>query len=142
VVHSAPYRVLVLCTGNSCRSQMAEGWLKALYPDRIEAHSAGAQPAGYVHPLAVQVMAEAGIDISAGRSKSLTEFLDQPFDYVLTVCDSAAEACPVFPGPARRVHRDFTDPAKVTGSEQEVLDAFRRVRDEIKAWLAEVFADL
>jgi len=121
---------------------MAEGWLKALYPDRIEAHSAGAQPAGYVHPLAVQVMAEAGIDISAGRSKSLTEFLDQPFDYVLTVCDSAAEACPVFPGPARRVHRDFTDPAKVTGSEQEVLDAFRRVRDEIKAWLAEVFADL
>ncbi len=142
MVHSAPYRVLVLCTGNSCRSQMAEGWLKALYPDRIEAHSAGAQPAGYVHPLAVQVMAEAGIDISAGRSKSLTEFLDQPFDYVLTVCDSAAEACPVFPGPARRVHRDFTDPAKVTGSEQEVLDAFRRVRDEIKAWLAEVFADL
>jgi arsenate reductase len=142
VAHSAPYRVLVLCTGNSCRSQMAEGWLKALYPDRLEAHSAGSQPAGYVHPLAVQVMAEAGVDISAGRSKSLTEFLDQPFDYVLTVCDSAAEACPVFPGPARRVHRDFTDPAKVTGSEQEVLDAFRRVRDEIKAWLAEVFADL
>lgn len=142
MAHSAPYRVLVLCTGNSCRSQMAEGWLKALYPDRLEAHSAGSQPAGYVHPLAVQVMAEAGVDISAGRSKSLTEFLDQPFDYVLTVCDSAAEACPVFPGPARRVHRDFTDPAKVTGSEQEVLDAFRRVRDEIKAWLAEVFADL
>jgi arsenate reductase len=118
---------------------MAEGWLRALYPDRIEAHSAGSQPAGYVHPLAVRVMAEAGVDISAGRSKSLNEFLDQQFDYVLTVCNSAAEACPVFPGPARRVHRDFTDPAKVTGSEQEVLESFRRVRDEIKAWLIELF---
>ena len=136
---STPLRVLVLCTGNSCRSQMAEGWLRALYPDRIEAYSAGSQPAGYVHPLAVQVMAEAGVDISAGHSKSLNEFLEQRFDYVLTVCNSAAEACPVFPGPARRVHRDFTDPAKAEGSPDEVLAVFRRVRDEIKVWLIEIF---
>ncbi len=134
-------RVLVLCTGNSCRSQMAEGWLNALYPDRIEAFSAGSQPSGYVHPLAVEAMAAVGIDISSGRSKNLSEFLDQPFDTVLTVCDSAAEACPVFPGPARRIHHDFTDPAKATGTDDEVMAVFRRVRDEIKVWLEGIFGE-
>ncbi len=132
--------VLVLCTGNSCRSQMAEGWLNALYGDRLRAVSAGSAPSGYVHPKAVQVMAEAGIDISDGRSKSLEEFLDEPFDYVLTVCDSAAEACPVFPGPGQRVHRDFIDPAAALGSDDEVLAVFRRVRDEIRDWLADLMA--
>ncbi len=133
-------RVLVLCTGNSCRSQMAEGWLRALYGERIAAFSAGSQPAGYVHPKAVQVMAEVGVDLSNARSKSLEEFLGQRFEYVLTVCNSAAEACPVFPGPARRFHRDFPDPAKVQGSEEEVLAAFRAVRDALRDWLVELFA--
>lgn len=135
-------RVLVLCTGNSCRSQMAEGWLNELYGDRIEAHSAGSQPSGYVHPRAIEVMGEAGVDISAGRSKSLYEFIDQPFDVVLTVCDSAAETCPVFPGPGRRVHRDFYDPARAEGTEREVLNTFRRVRDEIREWLDELFGQV
>src|SRR5574341_2180548 len=103
-------RILVLCTGNSCRSQMAEGWLRHLYPDLVEAYSAGSQPAGYVHPLAIRVMAEIGIDLSGGTSKHLSAFMDRPFDKVITVCDSAAESCPVFPGPAHRYHCDFTDP--------------------------------
>jgi arsenate reductase len=131
--------VLVLCTGNSCRSQMAEGWLNALYGDRIIALSAGSAPSGYVHPGAIEAMHEVGIDISEGRSKSMEEFLGREFDYVLTVCDSAAEACPVFPGPAKRVHRDFTDPAKAEGSDEEVMAVFRRVRDEIREWLGDLF---
>lgn len=131
--------VLVLCTGNSCRSQMAEGWLNALYGDRITALSAGSAPSGYVHPGAIEAMREVGIDISGGRSKSMEEFLGREFDYVLTVCDSAAEACPVFPGPAKRVHRDFTDPAKAEGSDEEVMAVFRRVRDEIREWLGDLF---
>jgi arsenate reductase len=131
-------RILVLCTGNSCRSQMAEGWLKQLYPDRVEAFSAGSRPAGYVHPLAVRVMAEVGVDITGAVSKHLSAFIDQPFDKVVTVCDSAAEACPVFPGPARRYHRDFTDPARAPGAEDERLAIFRRVRDQIREWLAEI----
>ena len=134
-------RVLVLCTGNSCRSQMAEGWLRARYGDRVEAYSAGSQPSGFVHPLAVQAMAEVGVDISGGRSKPMQEFMDQPFDLVLTVCDSAAEACPVFPGPARRMHRDFDDPAKAAGTDEEVLAVFRRVRDEIAGWLGDIMAE-
>jgi arsenate reductase len=92
-----------------------------------------------VHPKAVEVMGEAGIDISEGRSKHMSEFIEQPFDYVLTVCDSAAEACPVFPGPGKRVHRDFFDPAKAEGDDEQVLAVFRRVRDEIKVWLDEIF---
>jgi arsenate reductase len=132
-------RVLVLCTGNSCRSQMAAGWLNALYGDRMVAFSAGSSPAGYVHPRAVEVMAETGVDLSGARSKHLEEFLGQRFEYVLTVCDSAAEACPVFPGPARRFHRDFFDPALAQGSNEEVLTTFRRVRDEIREWLGELF---
>jgi arsenate reductase len=131
--------VLVLCTGNSCRSQMAEGWLNAHYDGRVRAVSAGSDPSGYVHPKAVEVMDEVGIDVGDGRSKHLREFVEQPFNYVLTVCDSAAEACPVFPGPGKRIHRDFYDPAKAEGSEEEVLAVFRRVRDEIKGWLDEIF---
>lgn len=133
--------VLVLCTGNSCRSQMAEGWLNAQYGDRITAQSAGSAPSGYVHPGAIEAMREVGIDISDGRSKSMNEFLGEAFDYVLTVCDSAAETCPVFPGPAQRVHRDFTDPAKAEGSDEEVMAVFRRVRDEIRAWLEDLFGE-
>ncbi|RME43594.1 MAG: arsenate reductase ArsC [Chloroflexi bacterium] len=128
-----PYtRVLVLCTGNSCRSQMAEGLIRHLGGDRFEVYSAGSNPAGYVHPLAVQVMAEIGIDISRHRSKHMNQFIDEPFDYVITVCDAAAEACPVFPGPAQRLHWPFDDPAKAEGSEGQRLAVFRRVRDEIR----------
>ncbi len=130
-------RVLVLCTGNSARSQMAEGLLRARGGDRFEVFSAGSQPSGQVHPGAVQAMAEIGLDISGHRSKPLTQFLGQPFDYVLTVCDRAAEACPVFPGPATRFHRDFPDPAAAPPEEQRAV--FRRVRDELAAWLDELF---
>jgi arsenate reductase len=130
-------RVLVLCTGNSARSQLAEGLLRARAGDRFDVSSAGSQPTGRVLPGAIQVLAEIGIDISSARSKSMMEFIGQPFDYVLTVCDRAAEACPVFPGPAERHHRDFTDPAKYPEDEQPAV--FRRVRDEIDQWLTELF---
>jgi arsenate reductase len=138
-------RVLILCTGNSARSQMAEGWLRALAGDRYDVASAGTRPS-VVNPLAIAVMRERGIDISGHRSKSVTEFLDQPFDYVITVCDQAAEACPVFPGPAHRIHWSFPDPAAVQGSESERLDAFRAVRDalerRLRAWIAQPLATL
>jgi arsenate reductase len=133
-------RVLFLCTGNSARSQMAEGLLRHLAGDRYAVFSAGTHPS-VVNPLAIAAMREIGSDISGHRSKSLTEFLDQPFDYVITVCDQAAEACPVFPGPAQRLHWSFPDPAAATGTEAERLAAFRAVRDAIaarlRAWLAE-----
>ncbi|NDJ74757.1 MAG: arsenate reductase ArsC [Chloroflexi bacterium] len=131
-------RVLILCTGNSARSQMAEGLLRDRAGNRFEVFSAGSEPSGFVWPGAVQAMQEIGIDISAQTSKSMLEFVREPFDYVLTVCDNAAENCPVFPGPGQRIHRDFTDPAKYPEDEQ--LPVFRRVRDEIDAWLREVFA--
>ncbi len=125
-------RVLFLCTGNSARSQMAEGWINHLLGDRWEAHSAGTEPAGYVHPLAVRAMAEAGIDISQGRSKSVNEFMGQEFDLVITVCDHAAENCPLWLGRGRRLHIGFPDPAAATGIESERLEVFRRVRDAIR----------
>lgn len=128
-------RVLILCTGNSCRSQMAEGLLRKLGGDRFEVYSAGSDPAGYVHPLAIKVMAEIGVDISRHRSKPMHQFIDEAFDYVITVCDAAAEACPVFPGPARRLHWPFDDPAKAEGTEEQRLAVFRRVRDEIQSRL-------
>ncbi len=137
---SSRQRILVLCTGNSCRSQMALGWLRHLYAERIEAFSAGSQPAGRVHPLAIRAMQEVGIDISGEQPKHLGQFLGQPFDKVLTTCDSAAEACPVFPGRVERYHRDFSDPARAAGSEEKCMAAFRRVRDEIKEWLIELMA--
>lgn len=125
-------RILVLCTGNSCRSQMAAGWLTALLGDRIDAHSAGSQPAARVHPLAVQVMAEVGVDISAAAPKPMQSYLGQSFDKVITVCDDAAEVCPVFPGGGERLHWPFKDPAQAVGSDADVLAVFRRVRDEIR----------
>jgi len=113
--------------------------LNSRYGDRLQAVSAGSSPAGYVHPLAVAVMREMGIDISDGRSKHMTEFLTQPFDVVITVCDPAREACPVYPGPARRVHQSFDDPAEAAGSADEVLHEFRRVRDEMRDFLDSLF---
>ena len=125
-------RVLFICTHNSARSQMAEGLLNALGGDRFEAYSAGTE-ATHVRPLAIRAMAELGIDISGHESKTLARFLAQPFDAVITVCDAAAEACPVFRGAKRQLHWSFSDPSKATGSEEEQLAVYRRVRDAIRA---------
>jgi arsenate reductase len=127
-------RVLILCTGNSARSQMAEGLLRHDAGDRFEVESAGTRPSR-VRPEAIAAMRELGIDISGHRSKSVDEFAAQPFDYVLTVCDTARAACPIYPGHAHRLHRSFDDPAAVEGNEDERLAAFRRVRDEIRGYL-------
>jgi arsenate reductase len=124
--------VLILCTGNSCRSHLAEGILRAAAGDLLDVQSAGSKPAGYVHPLAVQVMREIGIDISRHRSKHLDEFLRQPVETVITVCGNADQACPVFPGQVNRHHWPFDDPAHATGTDEEKLAVFRRVRDEIR----------
>ena len=129
-------RVLILCTGNSARSQMAEGLLRDLTGGRMEVYSAGTRPSS-VNPLAVAAMRERGIDISSQRSKHLDEFRDQPFDVVITVCDNAAESCPVFPGSARRIHWSFPDPAAAEGDDEARLAVFRRVRDAIEARLRE-----
>ncbi|MGC8894932.1 MAG: arsenate reductase ArsC [candidate division WOR-3 bacterium] len=126
-------RILVLCTGNSARSQMAEAFLKALLGDRAEVFSAGTRPVP-VNPLAIEVMAELGIDISGQSSKSVAEFLGQRFSHIVTVCDRAAEECPTFPGTAIRLHVPFEDPVQAVGSADERLEVFRRVRDQIKAW--------
>jgi arsenate reductase len=129
------HRVLILCTGNCVRSQMAEGLLRHLGGNAFEVHSAGSKPNGYVSPLAIEAMGEIGLDISAHRSKSVTEFEGQCFDTVITVCDSAAEHCPFFPGAPRRIHWSTWDPGAATGSHQEKLAAFRRVRDELASRL-------
>jgi arsenate reductase len=126
--------VLFLCTGNSCRSQMAEGCARHLLGERLEACSAGVEAHG-LDPRAVQVMAEVGVDISGQRSESVADHVDADVDLVVTVCDHAAESCPVFPGTARVVHHGFPDPAKAAGSEPEVLEAFRAVRDAIRVWV-------
>ena len=123
-------RVLFLCTGNSCRSQMAEGALRSVAGDSFDTASAGTTPAG-INPTAVRVMAELGIDISEQRSKSVVEMMGEHFDYVITVCDRARGACPVFPGRAIKLHWGFDDPAAALGTEEECLQVFRRVRDEI-----------
>lgn len=131
------FRVLFLCTGNSCRSQMAEGWARHLKGDVIEAHSAGTRPQG-LNPLAVRVMAESGVDIATGASKHVDTLKTIPFDYVVTVCDSAHESCPIFPGKTRVVHVPFDDPprlAKDAPTEDEALPHYRRVRDEIRAFV-------
>lgn len=128
-------RVLILCTGNSARSQMAEGSLRHDGGDRFEVFSAGVKP-GSVRPEAIQAMNEIGIDVSGHRSKSVDEFVGQSFDYVITVCDHAKETCPVFPGKAQRIHQNFEDPPALgVGSDEYRLDIFRRVRDEIRVWL-------
>ena len=126
-------RVLILCTGNSARSQMAEGLLRHLAGDRFEVFSAGTKPGG-LNPNAVKAMSELGIDISGHRSKPVDEFADQQFDQVITVCDNAKESCPIFPGGGKRIHHNFIDPAAAPPEQQP--EAFRQVRDEIQQWLA------
>lgn len=138
---SSPKRVLILCTGNSARSQMAEGILRDLGKqaggDRFEVFSAGTK-ASFVRPEAIQAMAEIGIDISGHRSKNVDEFIGQDFDYVITVCDNANEVCPVFPGKTERIHHSFEDPPAPGSADAETsLAVFRRVRDEIRLWLGE-----
>ncbi len=124
--------ILILCTGNSCRSQMAEGFVRQFAPSAT-VHSAGTAPAEQVHPLAVKVMQEKGVDISANTPQSVDTFLTQPFDYVITVCGDAEENCPAFIGTVKhRLHIGFEDPAKVTGTDDFVLSEFRRIRDEIE----------
>ena len=124
-------KILILCTGNSCRSQMAEGFLKS-FDDTIEVYSAGTEPSSQVHPLAIKAMAEMNIDISKNRPKSVDEFIHQSFDYVITVCGGANESCPTFTGRVNnRWHIGFDDPAEATGTNEEVMAEFRRIRDEI-----------
>jgi len=124
--------VLILCTGNSCRSHLAEGLLRAAAGDMLNVVSAGSKPAGYVHPLAIQVMQEIAIDISRHTSKHLSEFLTGKIETVITVCGNADQACPIFPGQVNRHHWPFDDPAHATGTDEEKLAVFRRVRDEIR----------
>lgn len=131
-------KVLFICTHNSSRSQMAEGLLRRLYGERYEAYSAGTKPS-MVNPYAVKAMAEIGIDISGHRSKSLDDFREMDFDYVVTVCDQAKETCPFFPRGKVYLHRDFEDPSQHKGTEEEILSVFRKVRDEIGNWLEETF---
>ena len=133
-------RVLFLCTGNSARSQMAEGWLRHLGASRYDAVSAGTKPAG-LNPLAVEAMREAEIDIASHKSKSVDIFKGQEFAAVITVCDAAAESCPVFPGSGRRLHWSLPDPAAATGSHEEKLQAFREVRDELQQRIRKFLAD-
>lgn len=124
--------ILILCTGNSCRSHLAEGILRAALGSGYTVASAGSKPAGHVHPLAIKAMAEIGLDISGHRSKHLDEFLTQDIETVITVCGNADQACPVFPGQVNRHHWGFDDPAHATGSEEQQMHVFRRVRDEIR----------
>lgn len=133
-------RVLILCTGNSCRSHMAEGILRKAAGDLLEVHSAGSNPAGYVHPKAIQVLAEIGIDISGHTSKHMDEFLDRDIETVITVCGNAEQVCPVFPGQAHRHHWPFDDPSHAAGTGDEILREFRRVRDQI-AQVFQAYAD-
>jgi arsenate reductase len=132
-------RVLFLCTHNSARSQMAEGFLRALAGDRFEVESAGTEETR-VNPLAVRAMAEVGIDLSGHASKTLDRFLGEPWEWVITVCDSANERCPVFPRGGRRLHWSFDDPSGATGSDEERLAVFRRVRDEIQRRVEQLIA--
>ncbi len=129
-------RVLIVCTGNACRSQMAEGFWRQLGQDRWEVFSAGSQPAGYVHPLAIDVMKEVGVDISTHRCKHVNELAAQSFDLVVTVCDRAKESCPTRPGAGQTLHWAFDDPASASGPAKHVLMTFRRVRDQIRDRIA------
>ena len=131
-------KVLFVCTHNSARSQMAEGLLNSLYGNRYEAYSAGTEP-NIIDPHAILVMSELGIDISKHRSKSAKEFIEQEFDYVITVCDHAKETCPFFPGGKRHLHKSFEDPVLFEGNEADTLSVFRQVRDEIRAWISKEF---
>ena len=136
-MEKTPIKVLFLCTGNACRSQMAEGWARHLKGNAIQAYSAGVAPHS-VDPHAVEVMAAVGVDISGHTSKHLDALADVAFDYVVTVCDNAAESCPIFPGKVTKVHRSFQDPprlARDARTEEEALSHYRRVRDEIRAFI-------
>lgn len=124
--------VLILCTGNSCRSHMAEGILRHAAGDQLEVHSAGSNPSGYVHPMAIEALKELEIDISSHTSKHMNDFLEQDIETVITVCGNADQACPSFPGQLNRHHWGFDDPAHATGTDEEKMAVFRRVRDEIK----------
>lgn len=126
--------ILFLCTGNSCRSQMAEGFTKKMFPKNMEIFSAGLEPKG-VHPMAVKVMQEVGIDISRQRSKNISEVPIDKIDLVVTLCGDAAERCPVFPGKVKRIHWEIEDPAKTRGSDKEIAIAFRKARDKIKSYM-------
>ena len=128
-------KVLVLCTGNSCRSQMAHGYIQKFAGDNVKVYSAGVEAHG-VNPKTVKVMQEDGVDISHHTSNKADEYTREKFDYIITVCDNAKENCPYFPGEAIRIHQAFTDPYNATGSEKEVLNVYRNVRDEIKSWSA------
>jgi arsenate reductase len=143
-MHATKPKVLFLCTGNSCRSQMAEGWGRHLHPDRYDFYSAGIEKHG-LNPLAIKVMAEAGVDISGQRSKLLSELAPAAFDYVITVCDHANEHCPIFTGKATKLHQQFPDPprlAQAAASEEEALYHYRAVRDAIRQYLANLPAAL
>ena len=129
--------VLILCTGNSCRSHMAEGILKSAAGEILNVQSAGSNPAGYVHPLAIKALGEIGIDISSNSSKHMNEFLEQDVETVITVCGNADQACPVYPGQVNRFHWPFFDPAKAEGSEEDIYEKFKTVRNEIQ----KVFTD-
>ncbi|MBW2342174.1 MAG: arsenate reductase ArsC [Deltaproteobacteria bacterium] len=131
-------RMLFICTHNSARSQMAEGLIRTLYPERYEPYSAGTEPSA-LNPYAVEVMAESEIDISSHRSKHVNEFLGMDIDYVITVCDQAKQVCPFFPAGKESMHKGFEDPAAFDGSEDEKIAIFRRVRDEIRDWIVETF---
>jgi arsenate reductase (thioredoxin) len=125
-------KILILCTGNSCRSQMAEGFLKS-FDSNLDVYSAGTQPTGQVHPKAIEVMAELGIDLSQNKPKSVDEFLNDSFDFVITVCDGAKESCPMFTGKVKnRLHIGFEDPAEAKGTEDKIISEFRKIRDRIK----------
>lgn len=132
--------VLILCTGNSCRSHLAEGLLRKFAGDYLDVASAGSKPAGYVHPLGIKAMEEVGIDISAHHSKHMNEFLDREVETVITVCGNADQACPMFPGQLNRHHWGFEDPAHATGTEAEQLEVFRKVRDQI-SMVFQAYAD-
>ena len=132
-------RILIICTGNSCRSQMAEGYLKSFGTD-IEVYSAGSRPEKTVAPRAVKVMKEDGVDISSHYPKNVNEFINQSFDFLVTVCDSAKESCPIFTGEVKnRIHHSFEDPWGATGTEEEQIEKYREVRDKIKSWFREFY---
>jgi arsenate reductase len=133
-------RILFICTHNSARSQMAEAFLKTLFPERFEVYSAGTQP-GKLNPFVVKAMVEVGMDISGNHTKSVDEFKGDKFDLVVTVCDQAKETCPYFPGALDYLHRNFEDPSTFTGSEEEIMEKVRRVRDNIKNWVIETFGE-
>ena len=133
-------KVLFICSSNSARSQMGEGLLRFLYPDLYESYSAGVQ-SSTVNPYTIRVMEEIGVDMSAHRSKSVEEFRQMKFDFVITVCDRAKETCPFFPGAKKYLHKNFENPSEAKGTEDEILTVFRRVRDEIRGWIEKTFGE-